>query len=123
MSVGIEMYLKTAGSLLIAGLLSNAVIAKEYNSTQGIAPEQRVKIDKTIAKSKNIKNTTEDGTETGAILSDGVTNTNCGEIALGNVEVPQKFGSKRIDVDRDIIILGDIINVSTDCNRRTKNNK
>jgi len=102
--------------LLIAMLVGGPAIAREYNKVQGIAPEQRVKIDKTIAKSKNIKNQVE--AESDNLLSDGVTNTNCGELSIGNVEAPQKYGSRGIEVDRDIIITGDVINLATDCKRR-----
>ena len=115
-SLGELVGLRLAWVLLVS-IWSMGLNAKEYNTPSGIPPEQRVKVDKAIASSRNIKNTVDTGD--GAIHSDGVTNTNCGEVSIGNVEIDgQKYGSKRIEVDRDVIVTGDVINLSTDCRRR-----
>jgi len=102
----------------ICTILSGTSVAKEYNKPTQISPEQRAKIDKTIARSKNTSALTGDSGE-GAIVSDGITNTNCGELSVGHVDAP-KYGQKLEKVDRDIIITGDVINVPTNCRKPKK---
>jgi hypothetical protein len=99
-------------------LLTSFATGKEYNKPSQISPEQRAKIDKTIAKAKNTSALTGNGGE-GAIVSDGVVNTNCGELSVGHVDAP-KYGQKLKEVDRDIIITGDVINVPTNCRKPKK---
>jgi len=103
---------------VICTALSGTAMTKEYNRPNQISPEQRAKIDKTIAKSKNTSALTGDTGE-GAIVSDGIVNTNCGELSVGHVDAP-KYGQKLKSVDRDIIITGDVINVPTGCRKPGK---
>lgn len=92
----------------------SSAFAKEYNKSTLISHEQRAKIDKVIAKSRALSTGSGEGEDSGAILSKGVTRTDCGRIDIGNVEAP-KYGKKLPEIDRDIIITGDVINIATDC--------
>lgn len=106
---------------IIAGvccLLGSNTLAKTYNEAPHISPQQRAKVDKTIAKARALALEEDLSGEEGAIFSEGVTETGCGEISIGNIEAP-KYGPKLPEVDRDIIITGDVINVATDCGNKT----
>ncbi|MDX1734221.1 MAG: hypothetical protein R3228_07635 [Halioglobus sp.] len=110
-----------AASAVIALALPLAALGKEYNQTEGLAPEQQVKVNKVIAKSRTLANQGAADVEDGdAIVSEGEVNTDCGELSIGNVETGQRFGRQRVEVERDIIITGDVINVATDCRRRRR---
>ncbi|MFK7978235.1 MAG: hypothetical protein AB8C02_19025 [Halioglobus sp.] len=79
-------------------------------------PEHRVKVDKAIAKSRA---QSLDDFDSETLISEGETNTGCGELSIGHVDTggeDQKYGRRPITVDRDIIITGDVINVATGCN-------
>lgn len=98
-------------------LFANVTDAKEYNRSTYISPEQRVKVDKAIAKSRALADVDVDAD---TLLSEGETNVGCGELAIGNIDTGDsdpKYGLRPVTVDRDIIITGDVINVATGCNR------
>lgn len=115
----ISSRIMAVGTLCILIPLSFPVMSKEYNRGTHIAPQQRAKVDKTIAKARAQPKTVGEIDEAGAIVSDGVTQTDCGKLAIGNVEAP-KFGNKAIKVDRDIIITGDVINIATGCKKERR---
>lgn len=100
----------------------NAAMAKQYNQSNHVAPQQRAKIDKAIAKSRVISGSTDEDEEAGAILSKGITRADCGRIDIGNIEAP-KYGNRLPEIDRDIIITGDIINIATDCRNVKENDR
>lgn len=103
--------------LSVLVLFSNAAKAKQYNQGSGMGAEQRVKVDKAIAKSRVVGQVDE---EPGTLVSEGASSTDCGKLSIGSVDLgdgEQKYGRKPVTIDRDIIITGDVINVATGCNK------
>jgi len=106
----------------LALVVSQGIYAKQYNQSTTISPEQRVKVDKAIAKSRvqSLDDTNSLGEDSDTLLSEGESNTGCGKLSIGHVDTgegEQKYGRRPVTVDRDIIITGDVINVATGCNR------
>ena len=79
-------------SLILAGLVlalavaptSGPAFAKEYNKRQHLAPAQRAKVDRTVAKSRFISTQQGPGGAPGA--PGDVTNTGCGQLEIGTIE-------------------------------------
>ena len=109
-------------SLLIAGAgLVLAVshdpaptAAKEYNKRQHLAPEQRAKVDRVIARSRNMTNQTGPNGQIGA--GGDVSNVGCGGLEIGN-SAPQSRRRGR-PTDNIVVVTGDVINVAQGCRRR-----
>jgi hypothetical protein len=80
--------------------------AKEYNKRTHLAPEQRAKVDRVIAKSRN----------QGAGQPGDVSNVGCGKLEIGNTK-PEK-SHRRIDRDNVVVVTGDVINVAQGCRNK-----
>ncbi len=103
-----------AFSLLL--MAAAAASAKEYNKATGINPEQQAKISKVMAKSRIQKKRALDDIDDDTLLkTDDVTQTGCGNIAIGNIQQESRYGRRIDNIDRDIIITGDVINIANDC--------
>lgn len=99
--------MRTIAVVACASILACAplvTVAKEYNQAPHLAPEQRAKVDKTIAKAY--------GSKGGEGVGEGVSNVGCGKLEVGTIEQGSKAGQK---VEQDIIITGDVINVAAGC--------
>ena len=91
------------GIALALALGASASVAKEYNKRQHLAPEQRAKVDRVIAKSRS----------QGAGQQGDVSNVGCGKLEIGNVEPGR--GDRKAARDNIVVITGDVINVAQGC--------
>jgi len=114
-------------SLLIAGAVLVLAVshdpapsfAKEYNKRQHLAPEQRAKVDRVIARSRNTTNQLGPNGQLGQGGANGdVTNVGCGGLEIGNsAPNPRRRGQP---VDNVVVVTGDVINVAQGCRNRRR---
>ena len=117
-------------SLLIAGAVLVLAVshdpapaaAKEYNKRQHLAPEQRAKVDRVIARSRNMTNQVGPNGESGQNGQNDskgdVSNVGCGGLEIGNsAPSPRRRGRP---VDNVVVVTGDVINVAQGCRNRRR---
>ena len=98
-------------NLILIGVIGAAIVgvapaqAKEYNKRTHIDPAQQVKVQRVLAQAFK-----QDGR-----APQGATNVGCGKLEIGRVVT--RPGERLQEVDRDIIITGDVINVASGCRR------
>ena len=88
--------------------------AKEYNKRQHLAPEQRAKVDRVIARSRIMASQIGQQGQLGQGGANGdVTNVGCGGLEIGN-SVPDRRRRGRPQ-DNIVVVTGDVINVAQGC--------
>ena len=100
--------------VVVADADSSTGFAKEYNKRQHLAPEQRAKVDRVIAKSRN---TSQLAGQQGA--NGDVTNVGCGKLEIGNTPSDSRRSrNRRANRDNIVVVTGDVINVARGCRNR-----
>jgi len=97
-----------AAALLLTlgtGLYPHDADSKQYNKRQGMPPSAQAKVARIKAKTANQQQ--ENGGDSGDVVNSG-----CGKLDIGRVDEVRPGQN----IDRDIIITGDIINLG--CKRR-----
>lgn len=116
-----SLSLLIAGAVLVLAVSHDPapVAAKEYNKRQHLAPEQRAKVDRVIARSRNMTNQVGPNGQSGQNGSNGdVSNVGCGGLEIGNSSPsPRRRGRP---VDNVVVVTGDVINVAQGCRNRRR---
>ena len=122
--------LNRAFALILASLVvvtvgaadSSTGFAKEYNKRQHLAPEQRAKVDRVIAKSRNSSQLTGQSGQQGQQGSGGdVTNVGCGKLQIGGSPSDSRRNRdhrRRASRDEIVVVTGDVIHVARGCRGR-----
>jgi hypothetical protein len=119
--------LNRAFALILASLVvvtvgaadSSTGFAKEYNKRQHLAPEQRAKVDRVIAKSRNSSQLTAQSGQQGT--GGDVTNVGCGKLQIGGSPSESRRNRdhrNRASRDEIVVVTGDVINVARGCRGR-----
>lgn len=115
----LSLLIASAAFILAAGHEPAPTFAKEYNKRQHLAPEQRAKVDRVIARSRILGGLSSSQGQLGQGGANGdVTNVGCGGLQIGNA-LPDRRRRGRPQ-DNIVVVTGDVINVAQGCRNQRR---
>ncbi len=116
-----SLSLLIASAVLILAVSQDAApgFAKEYNKRQHLAPEQRAKVDRVIARSRIMASQIGQQSQLGQGGTNGdVTNVGCGGLQIGNALPDRRRRGQ--SQDNIVVVTGDVINVAQGCRNQRR---